>query len=70
MTSHTASVVVWAVLAATVVGLGVVSFTATGIAGHRVARPGAVVRSLLANRWLRVAVLLGWMWVGWHLFAR
>ena len=37
----------------------------------RVGRPSALLRDVLANRtWLRVLVVLGWLWVGVHAFAR
>jgi uncharacterized protein DUF6186 len=43
-------------------------------AGHRlptrVARPSDVLGRLVAVPALRVAVVLAWMWAGWHLFAR
>jgi hypothetical protein len=70
VTWHTASVVVWSALAAGAVGLGVLAAIGAAPAGHRIARPGAVVRDLLGNRWVRAAVVLGWMWLGWHFFAR
>jgi hypothetical protein len=38
-------------------------------------RPGLIslpvlVERLTAHRWVRVLVVLGWAWLGWHLFAR
>jgi len=36
----------------------------------RMARPSDVLGRVVSVPALRVAVLLGWMWVGWHLFAR
>jgi hypothetical protein len=59
---------VWAVIGALAVALWVVSLTP---AGRRVlVRPAAVLRRLATDRWLRLAVLAGWGWLGWHLFAR
>jgi DUF1365 family protein len=40
-------------------------------AGRRViVRPAAVLRRLATDPWLRVPLVLGWAWIGWHLFAR
>lgn len=36
-----------------------------------VGRPSALLRAALGDRaWLRVLVLLAWVWVGVHVFAR
>lgn len=35
-----------------------------------VAPPAAVVARLATGPVARVALVLGWMWLGWHLFAR
>lgn len=59
---------VWAVLGALALGLWVASLPP---AGRRVvARPAAVLARLAADPWLRVAIVAGWGWWGWHLFAR
>jgi hypothetical protein len=59
---------VWAVIGALALALWVASLTP---AGRRViVRPAAVLRRLATDPWLRVPLLLGWGWVGWHLFAR
>jgi hypothetical protein len=34
------------------------------------ARPSVVLERLASGPVLRVALVLAWMWVGWHLFAR
>ena len=39
-------------------------------AGAAPARPALVLRRLATGPILRVLLVLGWMWVGWHLFAR
>ena len=37
----------------------------------RIGRPSTLVRDVLGDRtWLRVVVVLGWVWVGVHVFAR
>ncbi len=38
--------------------------------GSAVARPSAVLTRLATGPWLRIVLVAGWMWVGWHLFAR
>lgn len=57
--------VAWAVVAVLVVGLIVF-----GERRRVVASLGAVVASLRRTRPGRAALVLGWMWLGWHLFAR
>ena len=34
------------------------------------ARPALVLERLATGPILRVLLVVGWMWVGWHLFAR
>jgi hypothetical protein len=34
------------------------------------ARPALVLERLATGPILRVLLVLGWMWAGWHLFAR
>ena len=60
----------WAVVAAAAVALWWLTSTSHTLAGRRVARPGALVRGLLRRPFFRLVVVVGWMWVGWHLFAR
>ena len=56
----------WAFLAVSVLLLeGTARLTS-----RRVAPFGAVVRSIVTRAWLRVLLVLAWMWLGWHLFAR
>lgn len=66
--SSAPSYAVWAVLGALSLALWVASLVPAG--RHVVARPAAVLARLAADPWLRVALLAGWAWVGWHLFAR
>jgi hypothetical protein len=66
VTERLVTLVVWAVLAAALVGCGVVVRAAPG----RWPTPGDLVRRLTA-RWAGLAlVVLVWMWLGWHAFAR
>ena len=57
---------VWAALAALLVAAVVLSV----LPGTGVARVSDLVRRAQSSPVLFVAVLLGWMWVGWHFFAR
>jgi hypothetical protein len=60
---------VWAVLAVITLTLWVVSHHVSG--GRRVvARPAVVLARVATDPWLRVPLLAGWAWLGWHLFAR
>ena len=56
---------VWGALAAALVGLEVAARL-----GARVPRIGEVFSALVARRALRAALLAGWVWLGWHFFAR
>ena len=66
MIGHAVSIVIW-------VGLGVGAVAVT-LAGHRgpgfVSPAGTAAHRLLARPAGRAAVLLLWMWFGWHTFAR
>ena len=55
---------VWAAL-----GLAALALAALSIGGV-VARPGPLLRAAVSRPAVRVALVLGWMWLGWHLFAR
>jgi uncharacterized protein DUF6186 len=37
---------------------------------HRLARPSEVVARLATHPVWRVVLVVGWMFLGWHLFAR
>jgi hypothetical protein len=59
---------IWAALATAALLLCGLSYVS---AKERVAaRPSAVLARLAGDRWLRLPLLVGWAWVGWHLFAR
>ncbi len=66
MTWRVGSFVVWGVLALWVVALEVLAWR--GRAG--VGRPGPLLLRLFRVPWGRAVLLVGWMWLGWHLFAR
>ncbi|HXR54355.1 MAG TPA: DUF6186 family protein [Acidimicrobiales bacterium] len=56
----------WAALAASALA----TVAASHLGRPRLARLSTLVRRIEANRVVYVAVLVGWMWVGWHFFAR
>ncbi len=60
------SYTVWAVLGAFALGL----WARSRSSGGRVARPAVVLERLATGPLLRVVLVLAWIWVGWHLFAR
>jgi hypothetical protein len=58
----------WVVLAVITLALWALSYARWG---RRLAvRPGAALARVASDPWLRVPLLLGWAWLGWHLFAR
>lgn len=66
MSTSALSYAVWALLGLATIALMVRSRTA----GSSLARPAEVLARLATGPFLRVALVLGWMWAGWHLFAR
>lgn len=66
MTSRDWALVVWGLL-----GIGVVTcLVATALSEERFPTLGVTVRRITASRVGRVAMVIGWMWLGWHAFAR
>ena len=59
---------VWAVLAVATLALWGLSHARSS--WRVVARPSVALRRLATDPWLRVPLLVGWAWLGWHLFAR
>jgi hypothetical protein len=66
MSVSTISYVVWAVIGAIALGLWWLSYARPSAAAH----PAAVVGKLATLPVLRVVLVLGFMWLGWHAFAR
>jgi hypothetical protein len=66
MTSHQWTLLVWGLLGLAVAG----GLTATVLSRGRFPGPGAFLSRITVTRTGRVLVVLGWMWLGWHLFAR
>jgi hypothetical protein len=66
VTTSTISYVIWGVLLAAALLLWWLSYRRP----DSVARPAVVVSALVTHPVLRVCLVLGWMFLGWHLFAR
>ncbi len=66
MTDHQWTLLVWGALGVAVAAGLVLSVLSRG----RFPGPGALVRRITVSRSGRVVLALGWMWLGWHLFAR
>jgi hypothetical protein len=61
----------WAAIAAAALMLWLASVRAWRIGGAQIRRPAAALCDALdARTWLRVAVIVGWAWLGIHAFAR
>ena len=60
------TVAVWGALAVSIVAM--LALARAGLAGLQ--WPAHFLVPALRNRAIRVVVLLGWAWLGWHLFAR
>ncbi|MGP0031726.1 MAG: DUF6186 family protein [Acidimicrobiales bacterium] len=60
------SFLVWACLGGAVLAWLVI----TWVWRERLATLGAVVSGWRRNRVARVLLVVGWMWLGWHAFAR
>jgi hypothetical protein len=56
----------WAAIGLSVVVFGVLSV----LLPAAVATPRAAVAAVMSSWAGRVILVLGWMWLGWHLFAR
>jgi hypothetical protein len=66
MTWRQATFAVWIGLAAVLVVCEVAVLASRG----RLPRVGELVTAATAHRAARAILLLGWMWLGWHAFAR
>lgn len=67
MTWRSATYAVWALLGFAALVLTVLSV----VWRRRVVAPFGPLRAFLAgHRAARAAAVLGWMWLGWHFFAR
>jgi hypothetical protein len=66
MIARHGTLVVWAILGAGVVVSAIVAALSKG----RVPGLGTLVRKVTVYPVARGALVLGWMWLGWHAFAR
>lgn len=66
MIGRSTTLLVWAVLAAVVVAGQVVARLSDGAFSGL----GTVVKRVTVSRVGRSVLVLAWMWVGWHAFAR
>ena len=66
MTTRDAVLVVWVVIGLAVVAAAVVARRS----GGRLPDYGALARAATRRPVLRAGLVLAWMWLGWHAFAR
>jgi hypothetical protein len=66
MTSRQLTFLVWALLGA----LTVAMLVASSLSDERFPTLGSTVRRVTASRIGQGLLILGWMWLGWHAFAR
>ncbi|HTT86826.1 MAG TPA: DUF6186 family protein [Acidimicrobiales bacterium] len=66
MIDRTTALAVWAALGAVVVALEALALRC----GGRVPGIGALARRITVRPVGRALLVLGWMWLGWHAFAR
>ncbi len=66
MNSHDVTVTGYLVVLAAMVALQLLSRRP----GSRIPALGAVITWAMSSRTLRVAILIGWAWLGLHFFAR
>ena len=61
----------WTMAVWGLVGIGlVICLLVTALSRERIPTLGATVRRITASRVGRVVLVIGWMWLGWHAFAR
>jgi hypothetical protein len=66
VTWHNVSLGVWAFMALLLVGVGL----AAALSNGRLVTIGEFGRVLMRSRLSGAIVLVIWMWLGWHFFAR
>lgn len=66
MTAHSVSLVIWACAALLLVGVGVAAEASHG----RLPTIADFGRVLMGTRVRGAVVIVIWMWLGWHFFAR
>jgi hypothetical protein len=66
VTARQLNLFIWSLL-----GLGVIACVALSVLRPRLVPTfNSAVRILVSSPWRRGFVVVGWMWLGWHLFAR
>ena len=65
MTWRAVTFAVWGCLGAALIGCAVVARLSSSWPA-----PGAMFRIVTGGAFRRLAVIVGWMWLGWHVFAR
>jgi hypothetical protein len=66
VTTRSTTLLVWALLGAGVIGVQIGALVTKG----RLPTFNALLHRLTAFRIGQIAMILGWMWLGWHAFAR
>ena len=66
MTSRAATFVVWGALAVALL----VATQVFAVTTRRIPTVGALIRALVRRPGVRVVLLAGWLWLGWHFFVR
>lgn len=66
MTWRDATWAIWSAIALLLVASQVAAIVSRG----RLPRAGDLLRLMTASPTRRALVVLGWMWLGWHTFAR
>jgi hypothetical protein len=66
MSVSTISYIVWAAIGVLALGLWGLSYLRPNVVAH----PSDAVGQLVTRPVVRVLLVLGFMWFGWHLFAR
>jgi hypothetical protein len=66
MSTRTVTLIGWAVVAAVLVAAHI----ASAVKGDRLPSGYALLRMAMRVRVVRVVVLAGWLWLGWHFFVR
>ena len=63
--TRVASLTVWGLLAG-----GALACEVASLIGGRIAGFGRVLDVIAVGRWRTLPLFVGWMWLGWHFFAR
>lgn len=53
-----------------VLGAAMITYQVLGLVRQKTGTLGQAVGTLLGTRYGRPVLLVGWLWLGWHLFVR